>query len=418
MDTLERVPSLFTVPLVIVLVAVILFIALLNGQTDLAVLCLLVIGMAGGAKLWTRKSQAGMRCQASADKERVFPGEIVPLKAVVRNEKFLPVWFQLVTSLEGLKLPASQEKGLKNGSTKDTEGHEENRLPASQEKILKKGSRLFWRQKVRFEWDLVAEKRGVHRIGPFRLQTGDLFGFYSREKSVGETASVIVYPRLALLKVFPLPRQDLFGMPGARSPVQDPVYIHGTQDYQSWQPAKHIHWKASARHTRLQSKVFEPSAREKVLLAIQVDQFAEQKAEKEFEQVLEAAASLAVRLDRQGYAVGLATNGRIKGEERGIIRAARHPQQLSVILETLARLEMAVNMDFIDALRSGPALLWDTSCICFVYEEDGRMDRIGEYFSGRRTSVKTFVCRPGSSRGEQGQRVHNKIHLLEEIWIG
>jgi hypothetical protein len=207
-------------------------------------------------------------------------------------------------------------------------------------------------------------------------------------------------------------------MPGARSPVQDPVYIHGTQDYQPWQPSKHIHWKASARHIRLQSKVFEPSAREKVLLAIEVDQFAEQKAEREFEQIIEAAASLAVRLDRQGFAVGLATNGTFKGEGRGLIHAARNPQQLPVILETLARLEMTVKSDFIDILRSGPALFWDTSCICFAYVDDAKIETIGEYFSRRRTPVKTFVCHPGSGRVETGKRVHSKVHLLEDIWIG
>jgi uncharacterized protein (DUF58 family) len=352
-----------------------------------------VVGMATGAKLWTRRSLAGMRCRASVDKTRAFPGETVQLKTVVKNEKFLPVWLRITASLEGCELSSSQEK------------------------VLKKESRLLWHQRVLFEWELTARRRGVHPIGPFRLQAGDLFGFYSSEKSAGETLSLIVYPRLALLKAFPLPRQDLFGRPGARSPVQDPVYLHGTHDYQPWQPSRYIHWKASARHTRLQSKVFEPSSRERVLLAVQVDQFAEQKAEKAFEEILEAAASIAVRLDRQGFAVGFVTNGRVKGEGTGIIPVSRHPQQLSMILETLARLEAAVKMDFIETLRGGRVIHWGMSCVCFVYEEDQRADRIGEYFASHRTPVKTFVCRPRSTRAEKGDRVFNKTHLLEEIWI-
>ncbi|MBW1691959.1 MAG: DUF58 domain-containing protein, partial [Deltaproteobacteria bacterium] len=47
----------------------------------------------------------------------------------------------------------------------------------------------------------------------------------------------------------------------------------GTRDYQNWRPARHIHWKASASHNRLQEKVFEPSEQEKVLLAVEVSQF-------------------------------------------------------------------------------------------------------------------------------------------------
>ena len=40
----ERVPSLFSVPLVLFFVGVFLFIALLNGQRDLALWAILVIG--------------------------------------------------------------------------------------------------------------------------------------------------------------------------------------------------------------------------------------------------------------------------------------------------------------------------------------------------------------------------------------
>ncbi len=393
MDSEERVPSLFILPLILFFVALILFLALLNRQTDLAVLCFLVIGMAGGAKLWARRSLAGMGCRASVDKARAFPGETVILKTVVKNEKLLPVWLRITASAEGCELPSSLEK------------------------VLKKETRLLWYQSVLFEWELTARRRGVHAIGPFRLQAGDLFGFYSSEKSVGEPLSLIVYPKLALLKTFPLPRQDLFGRPGARSPVQDPVYLHGTHDYQPWQPSRYIHWKASARHTRLQSKVFEPSSRERVLLAVQVDQFAERKAEKEFEEILEAAASIAVRLDRQGYAVGFVTNGKVKGGRTGILPVSRNPQQLSMILELLARLEAVAKTDFLDTLRSGSVIHWGMSCVCFVYEEDQRADRIGEYFAYHRTPVKIFACRPRSTREEKEGRGFNKTHLLEEIRI-
>jgi uncharacterized protein (DUF58 family) len=394
MDSQERIPSLFILPFSLFFVGLFLLIALLNGQTDLAILCFLILGMAGGAKLWTRKSLAGIKCQATVDRTRVFPGEVVRLKTMIKNGKFLPVWFQIVTSAEGLQPPSMQEKDLR------------------------KGARLLWNQRVLFDWDLEARKRGVYQLGPFRLQAGDLFGFYSSEKPAGETISVIVYPRLVFLKSFPLPRQDLFGLPGAKSPVQDPIYVHGTHDYQSWQPAKYIHWKASARHTRLQSKVFEPSAQEKLLLAVQVDQFAEKKKETEFEQTLEAVASLAVSLDRKGYAVGLVTNGFIKGEGRGIIPVARHPQQLAMILETLARLEMRVKRDFIDTLREGPIRLGNMSCVCFVYEEDQGIEKIRDYFSYHRTALKNIACVPGSARVERGQGAHHRTHLLEEIRVG
>ena len=78
-----------------------------------------------------------------------------------------------------------------------------------------------------------------------------------------------------------LPRRDFFGVPGGESPVDDPVYILGTTDYQNGRPAKYIHWKASARHHRLQEKVFESTEQEKILLVVDVDQFVKAEAEDE-----------------------------------------------------------------------------------------------------------------------------------------
>jgi len=389
----DRVPSLFVIPLCLFLVALVLFIALLNGQSDLAVLSLLVLGMATAAKLWTRMSLSGLKCNGRVDKWRVFPEEEVTLNVKVANEKFLPVWLKVKASVEGLFDASSHEK------------------------TLMKGSGLLWYQRVGFEWKLVAQRRGIYQIGPMRLGAGDLFGFFSSEKKIEEAISVIVYPRLVPLKSFPLPRRDFFGKPGAKSLVQDPVYILGTHEYQPWQPSKYIHWKASARHSRLQAKVFEPSAQEKVLLAVQVDQFASRKAEPEFERTLEVVASLAVRLDHQGYALGLVTNGRVKGGGSRIVPLARHPHQLPAILEVLARLQMEAAQDFIGTLQMGSAFLWDRSCIFFTYEENSMSHTIEEYFSYRRIPLMAFVCQPFPTSEGGGQRIYPKVHRLDEICL-
>ena len=44
---------------------------------------------------------------------------------------------------------------------------------------------------------------------------------------------VIVYPRLVPLTPVRLPRRELFGIPGAKSPIEDPVYVYGTRRYQN-----------------------------------------------------------------------------------------------------------------------------------------------------------------------------------------
>jgi uncharacterized protein (DUF58 family) len=392
MDAQDRpVPSFFIIPLTLFLVGGLLFIALLYGQRDLTLLTLLVLGLAGGAKLWAMMSLSGMRCHSAVDGQKVFPGERLVLKMGMENGKFLPVWFRV-------KVPV---------------GH--SLLPPADETDLTKEGSLLWYQKTHFEWELTAKRRGVHQIGPAHIETGDLLAFFFREKKTEESHQVIVFPRLIPLKPLSLPRRDFFGVPGVQGTVQDPIYILGTRDYQPGQPAKTIHWKASARHNRLQEKVFESSEQEKVLLVVEVDQFARSEAEEAFEHTLEAAASLTVRLTGQGYAAGLATNGVIEGGGRGMIPVARNQQQLSALLEVLARLRMKSIGDLLKTLPWGSELPWGLSCVLFTLEEDRATLALKDYFEHLRIPVVFLVCRPHSPSGDGESKIRHRIHRLDDI---
>jgi uncharacterized protein (DUF58 family) len=387
------VPTIFVVPLMQFFVGVLLFIALLHGQRDLIVLSLLVLGLVFGTKLWTRISLSGIKSHSAVDKRKVFPGETLTLRINAENRKFLPVWLQIQVPISGSIYSSSGET------------------------TLTKEDSLWWYQRTYFEWELTARRRGVHQIGPPHILAGDLFAFFSREKKEEEFHQIIVYPRIVPLKSFPLPRRDFFGVPGAKSPVQDPIYILGTRDYQHGQPAKYIHWKASARHHRLQEKVFEPTEQEKVLLVVDVNQFASLKAEEEFENTLEIVASLAVRMDKRGYALGLVTNGAVVGGGPAIVPIARNRQQLPAILEVLARLQMESKGDLIDTLRRGLEVHWGMSCVHFSYEEDGTLLAAEQYFKHRKTPVMFFVCQPRFASREDHSKVWHKIHSVDDLCI-
>ena len=138
--------------------------------------------------------------------------------------------------------------------------------PLADERMLTRESSLLWYQRTHFEWELTANRRGVHQIGPPISWRVTFLPSSPGRRGLKSLTRSLSIPRLVPLKSFSLPRRDFFGVPGARSPVQDPIYILGTRDYQHGQPAKYIHWKASARHNRLQEKVFESTQQEKVLL--------------------------------------------------------------------------------------------------------------------------------------------------------
>ena len=372
----RRLPSLFLIPFTLAIVGLFLFMALLNGQWDLTVLSLILFGVAAGAKLWTRWSLAGIECSVSIDKRRVFPGEKLFLKATAENRKFLPVWLQV-------RAPVS---GLAHGDSAET--------------AVTAESGLLWYQKASFRWELAALRRGIHHIGPLGITSGDLFGFFPKEKEMAETIEVVVYPRLVPLKSLTAPRRDFFGIPGAESPVEDPVYILGTRDYQHGRPAKYIHWKATARHHKLQEKIFEPSAQEKMLLVVDVGQFSRHGAEEAFERMLETVASVAVRLAERGCAVGLVTNGRMTGEGPSIVSVTRNPRQLTVLLEALARLRMEPARGLVDTFRLHLRVPWGISCLYFALKKDKTARMAREYFTQRRIPFLFFTGHPFSDSAE------------------
>ncbi len=187
--------------------------------------------------------------------------------------------------------------------------------------------------------------------------------------------------------------------------MHDPVYILGTRDYQHWQPARYIHWKASARYGSLKEKIFDPSEQEKVLIAIDARGFSENRASVEFEKAIEGAASLSVRLEREGYAAGLITNAVLTGGGRAVIQPGRNSAQLGMMLETMARMRMDWNLNLRDFLRRGLSFPWGMICVIFSFSADDILTE-GAFFTGRGIPYSGVAvvppevgpCRPDTGR--------------------
>ena len=393
MEDQDGVSSLFVVPVVSFLILIALTIGLLHGETELALLCLFLLGMAVGARLWARASLSKIKTSILVDRDRVFPGERIHVTIEVANEKFLPVWLQTGLSVEGFESDSFSEKAWV------------------------KESGLLWYQKVRFEWELVAQKRGVYEMGPLHLKAGDPFGFFSQAKTIEGGISVVVYPRIVPVKSVRVPSRDLFGMCRTQCAVQDPVSILGTNDYQPWQPSRFIHWKASARHNHLQTKVFEPSAHEKVLFVVHVESFVRHDAKEEFERALEGVASLAFRFHQEGYALGLITDGMMQNGREPSVPVRRHREQLSTLFEILARLQMESRGDLLHLLRNQADLKGNTSVVSFAYEEDLSVREVLSNFEVLRRSVVLFLSNPSRSREKRRTPSHETRYPLHEVFV-
>ncbi len=367
----ERLPTLFASGLFQLFTLALLFMALIYGQRGLVLLALLLLVTFNGAFFWSRFGLSGLASRLELARDRVFPGEPLLLEALVTNRKYLPVWLQLAVSVDQLLLsPSCPAPAAAPVAAASAAPAALGSLPFPAERATLQGEGgLLWQQQARWSWELKPQKRGLYTVGPLRLAAGDLLGFYKQEKTVSGALNVIVYPRLVPLQGFAAPLQELFGAAGAKSPVVDPVYLVATRDYQAGSPARFIHWKASARHRRLQEKVFAPSAQQKVLLAVDVTLYHQKGAEQAFERTLEAVASLAVQLEQQGRAFGLAGNGCMEGEKElpFLLRPSSGPAQLARLLEMLARLQLLPREGMEKAFMRLGSPTRGLTCLYFTY---------------------------------------------------
>lgn len=350
-----------------------LLIAVINRQTELIVLCILTLAIAGCARLWAAFSGRSVEFSARLSLQKTFPEEEVSLEISCENKKLLPVSVRVV-------VPVDKGLGPETGN------------------VLSGESGLLSYEEASFSWSFSAGYRGVYDVGPVEKVTGDLFGFFDCELPAGEKLELIVYPRILPVKPLEILRREFFGTPGVKSPVNDPVYIMGTREYLGGRPAKYIHWKASARHNKLQEKIFEPTEQEKVLFLIDAAGYVRENARPEFEKMLEGVASFAAGLDRRGVSFGLVANCLMRPAGLPVLPVAYSRDQLPRLLETAARMKMEAASGLPDIL-GGIILPAGISCVFFSLYRDHLCEVFSEHFKDKKVPFMPVLSRPAGSGG-------------------
>jgi len=344
-----------------------------------------------GSKAWSLISLSRVSCSVHLDKGRAFPQETVTLTTKVENAKFLPVWVRI-------QWPWSSVLGSIDEAS-----------------IAPQESGLLWYQRARFHLSLKALRRGVYQVGPSHICTSDIFGFFKSKKKLNEIVQIIVYPRLVELKPVDLPRHDLFGIPGDQSPVKDPVYVTGTHDYHPSRPSRHIHWKASARHLRLQEKIFEPSEQGRIMMVLDAGTFEKDQAEDPFEYTLEVIASLILQWTEISLAVGFMTNGTTQGGDFAVVPTGWSPKQLSTILEVLARLQMRQKTNLSRIMHQGLGPRRGVHCAHFCYQNGQGSDEMRRICRKRRIPLTIFAWRLNPASPPDKNLETTEMHLIKNI---
>lgn len=390
----EAPASIFLDPFGQVCLSLCLFLSLVCGVPELSLFALMLLAAGLGARLWSRASLNGLDCTLTLDRERLFPGERLEIGLRVENAKWLPVLWRV-----DLFLPEAVS-GTGGGQWVSEE------------------SGLLWFQRSVRVRELFPRRRGVYDLGPPRVRGGDLFGFFFRQRATTRCRELIVYPRIVGIREVDVPRRAFFGVPGTRSPVADPVFVFGTRDYRPGRPARGIHWKASARHDRLQEKLCEPAEHEKVMVLLDADGFEDEGAGEGFERTLEAIASLVLRLVRRKITVGFATNGPIAGGRPRVVPVSGSAFQAAAILETLARVGPENGgRPVTEVLAAAGAVSAGVSVVCFAHALSGRVRKTDRFMRDRNLPVR-FVLAVRPEGGRAAAPAEKRVTLwLDEIRV-
>lgn len=108
-------------------------------------------------------------------------------------------------------------------------------------------------------------KRGAYPLGPTTLQSGDPFGFFSREITFPSRDSLLVLPLIVPIADFPSPAGLLPGGKAIQRKSMDVTpHASGVREYVHGDALKRIHWRSTARRGRLMVKEFEQDPQSEV----------------------------------------------------------------------------------------------------------------------------------------------------------
>ncbi|NLS78043.1 MAG: DUF58 domain-containing protein [Chloroflexi bacterium] len=305
----------------------ILFIISLATRYELLFFFALLMALASlASKLWMRYCLSGVTYSRKLGNTHINYGEETELIIDVVNAKPLPLaWLQVLDMFP-------------SDVTMVTRLAEEGPL-----RVLVNLMALSWYERVQRKYRIRGDKRGEFAFGPADVISGDIFGFYWRSKSEPKIDKLIVYPKVVPVgKLGFLPAWPLTEQKTNQRLLEDPLRMATVREYAPGDSFRHIHWRASARLGKLQTKVFDPGATQVLMLFTDVQTTPNPYGmEPDYlELVITATASIALHALASKQGVGLYTNGGIGSSSKvARVAASRHPAQGAALLEILARLD-------------------------------------------------------------------------------
>jgi len=369
---------------------------------------ILLLTLAGVAWLWSAFSLHGLHYRRHFAEVRGFQGEEISLTLEVQNHKFLPLTWLTIQDIFPAELPIRETTIAINQSTNQGE------------------FRTFWMpnafQKLSRRFTIQCAARGFHKYGPALVETGDGFGFFSRSTHFPDEQFLIVYPRIYPVAQMALPSKNPFGNLRALGHLhEDPLRTVGVRNWDSGDSPRRIHWKATARHQELLSRVYEPSKEQQVLLFLNVATLERHwygTIPELQERTISVAASLANLAAEQRLPVGLIANGTLPGSDQPLrLLPGRNPEQLTRILELLAAVTSFASAPIEELLlKEAPRLGWGATMVVVtaIAHEALLVSLLALADAGRPVVLVTLAEEP-PAQYLHGVTVYHLPHLVDDL---
>lgn len=334
------------------------FLGVVFGNGPLIGLSVFLFAAGAIARYWALHAFDRLTYERYMPESRAFAGDRLSMTLRLANNKLLP--------LPLLEVRDAFPEGVLEDETHLVQA------PFPNYVYLSRSTHLGWYERVSWPLEFDAPPRGYYRLGPARLNTGDIFGFFQETQEQELYDSIVIYPRIYTLPELGLPAQRPFGERRGRERIfEDPGRVAGLRDYRPGDALRRIDWKASARRQELQSKVYEPSSTLNLVIALNVHTLAhtwEGYIPELLERLLSAAGSVAKYAFDAGYAVGLIANGSYPASDRPMrIPPGSRPDQLSRILEALAVIGPLTLMPLETSLgREAQAFPFGSTLVCIT----------------------------------------------------
>jgi uncharacterized protein (DUF58 family) len=296
-----------------------------------------IAALLGIVSWWRNHSLDGVNYRRYPYYRRAFPGETVPLRIEIENNKPLPLsWLR------------SEDPWPRDVGPDDEDILAPSYIP--EYGTLTNVFSLRWFEKTSRNYILRFRKRGHYKVGPVNLQSGDAFGIYDRSRKAGQAQYLTVFPEVIPLEQLNLPAEDPFGNTRSRRRIfEDPNQPMGVREYRLEDGFRRVHWPATARTGQLQVKVFQPTSARVAVICLNTSTIEDHYGvyPELFEYLVSVTATLTDHYFNQGYQVGFMSNGSFSHSHRPInIPPGRSMKQLSVLLEVLAGITPMFSIPF------------------------------------------------------------------------